>query len=112
MPETTVHQVYITVRRPTGANDPGQVEVGHYVLVDGIVTLTDDAGVPLKRGSSQLTTRTVRGARDAPLWSAAVPADQSDRQVAGRLLHSKFSSQRSGSDFNRPLPTTVPTGWR
>jgi len=32
-----------------------------------------------------------------------VLAGHDDRMVAGRLLHSKVASEKSGSDFNRPL---------
>ena len=102
MPE--IKPIYITRRRPLGDNDPGEIAYGNFTFVDGIVTLTDDAGTPLKRGSSQvLTTRKEKGARDVPLWSSAVPAGNDARQVAGRLLHQKVSSEKSGSDFNRPL---------
>jgi hypothetical protein len=100
----TVKQVCITVRRPLSDADPGQVEYGSYTFIDGVVTLTDDGGKPLRRGMDQrLSTRTVKGAREVPVWSAPVLANQADHQVAGRLLHNKFSSERSGSDFNRPL---------
>jgi hypothetical protein len=106
-------QICIQIRRPLGGDDTGQVEIGHYVFVDGVVTLTDEDGNPLRRGQDQrLTTRTVKGARDAPVWSAAVLADQADHQVAGRLLHTKFSSEKSGTDFNRPLPQSDDRGWR
>jgi hypothetical protein len=97
-------QIYIQLRRPLGADDPGEVAYGHFTFVDGIVTLTGEDGAPLRRGKDQqLTTRTVRGARDAPVWSAAVLAGHDARQVACRLLHQKVASERSGSDFNRPL---------
>jgi hypothetical protein len=96
--------IYITLRRPLGDGDGGEIAYSHYTFVDGIVTLTDEAGTALKRGSSQvLTTRTVKGARDAPLWSAAVLAGHDCQQVARRLLHTKVSSEKSGTDFNRPL---------
>ncbi len=100
-----VEQVTITMRRPLSAGDTGVVAIGHFTFEDGIVTLTNEDGSPLRRGLDQrLTTRTVRGAREAPVWSAAVLAGHQPRQVAGRLLHQKVSSEKSGSDFNRPLP--------
>jgi hypothetical protein len=99
-----VEQVTITMRRPLSAGDTGVVAIGHFTFEDGIVCLTDEAGTPLKRGSDQvLTTRTVKGARAAPLWSAAVLAGHDARMVAGRLLHQKVASEKSGLDFNRPL---------
>jgi hypothetical protein len=100
MPEPII----IQLRRPLGGDDAGEVAIGWFTLEDGIVHLTDEAGVPLKRGISQaLTTRTVKGARDAPVWSAAVLAGHDAQQVAGRLLHQKTAGERSGTDFNRPL---------
>ena len=100
MPE----KIHIHLRRPLGADDPGVVAYGQYTFVDGIVTLVGEDGKPLRRGSDQLlTTRTVRGAREAPLWSAAVLAGHDARQVARMLLHQKVSSEKSGTDFNRPL---------
>ena len=99
----TVKPVYITVRRPMG-DDPGRIEAGHYIFVDGVVTLTDEAGTPLRRGVDQrLTTRKMKGEKEAPVWSAPVAEGVADRTIAARLLQMKFSSQRSGSDFNRPL---------
>jgi hypothetical protein len=104
-------QICITLRRPLGDNDPGDAAYGHYVFNDGIVTLCDEDGNPLRRGmDQQLTTRSVRGARDAPVWSAAVLAEHDARTVACRLLHQKVASERSGSDFNRPLQYQK-SGW-
>jgi hypothetical protein len=96
-----IKEVTITLRRPTGPNDPGLCEIGFFTHVDGIVSLTDESGTPLRRdGGSTVTTRNTKG-KDAPTWSA--PAGNDPRAVAGRLLHQKFSSIKSGSDFNRPL---------
>jgi len=105
-----VKPVFIEVRRPLSDADPGHVELGFYIFDGGVVTLTTEDGTPLRRGSSQtLSTRTAK--QDGSLWSATVPPGHDDAMVAGRLLSSKFSSQRSGSDFNRPLPGPAP-GWR
>jgi hypothetical protein len=99
-----IKQLQIMLRRPLNESDPGECARGYYTFVDGIVHLTDENGLPLKRGRNEaLTTRTVKGARDAPLWSAAVLANHEPRQIAARLLHQKVSSEKSGSDFNRPI---------
>ena len=101
---TEVKPITIQIRRPLNEKDLGEIAHGFYVFEDGIVKLTDQDGTPLKRGASQqLTTRTVKGAREAPVWSAAVLAGHDDRMVASRLLHTKVSSEKSGSDFSRPL---------
>jgi hypothetical protein len=93
-----VKSVTITLRRPLGPGDCGLCEIGFFTHVDGVVSLTDESGVPLRRGST-VTTRT-KG-KDTPTWSA--PAGDDPRAVAGRLLQQKFSSVKSGSDFWRPL---------
>lgn len=99
----TVKQVYTTVRRPSG-DDTGQVECGHYVFEDGVVTLTDEFGTRLRRGLDQRqSTRKLKDEREAPVWSAPVLAGQEAQHVAGRLLYGKFAAERSGSDFNRPI---------
>ena len=98
--KATVKQVSISIRRPLGPNDAGLCECGHYIFVDGVVTLTDESGTPLRRGLG-ISARKPKGA--IPLWTAPVLATQAAHQVAGRLLHTKYSSERSGSDFNRPL---------
>jgi hypothetical protein len=99
-----IKRITIQLRRPLGADDSGMVAHGCYKFADGVVTLCTEDGTPLKRGrDEQLTTRTVKGARDAPLWSSAVLAGHSERQVAGRLLHQKTASEKRGGDFNRRL---------
>jgi hypothetical protein len=105
-----VKSVTVQLRRPLGAEDAGMVARGYYTFLDGVATLVDEKGTPLRRGKSEvLTTRTATGARDAPLWSAAVLAGHDAHRVAARLLHSKVSSEKSGSDFNRPL--NYPPAW-
>lgn len=99
----TVKRIYTTVRRPSG-DDSGQVECGFYIFEKGVVTLTDESGTPLRRGLDQrLSTRKLKGEKEIPTWSAPVPSGLAEQQIAGRLLHGKFSSERSESDFNRPL---------
>jgi hypothetical protein len=42
----------------SGDGDPGQVETGHYVIEDGVVTLTTVDGEPLMdAGATSLVTR-------------------------------------------------------
>jgi hypothetical protein len=94
-----IKSVTITLRRPLGPGDCGLCEIGFFTHVDGVVSLTDESGVPLRRGST-VTARNTKG-KDTPTWAA--PAGNDPRAVAGRLLHQRFSSEKSGSDFNRPL---------
>jgi hypothetical protein len=47
MPEA--HSVYATVRNPKpGTDDTGQVTTGYYVLVDGVLTMTDSTGAAVR----------------------------------------------------------------
>jgi hypothetical protein len=87
-----VFQTYVTISRPMDG-DAGRIEVGHYVVdVDGdTVTLTDQAGVPIKSGRMQIG------------YTAKVGAEEGPRQAANRLLWRHYRGTKSGSDFNRPL---------
>jgi hypothetical protein len=98
-----IKHINITLRRPLNDADPGECARGCYIVADGVVYLTDSDGVKLKRGADQkLTTRT-KAAKDQPLWSSPLPEGRSERAVAARLLQSKVSSERRGTDFHRPL---------
>jgi hypothetical protein len=65
MPE--VHQVYATVRPPRDAADVGQVTVGYYTLVDGVLTMTDSKGAPVRNShAGEKYTHKIDKASDAP----------------------------------------------
>jgi hypothetical protein len=65
MPE--VHSVYATVRLPKGDNDPGQVTIGYYTLADGILTMTDSKGAPVRDlNSGEKILHTMQDGDDAP----------------------------------------------
>jgi hypothetical protein len=38
-----IYQVYVEIKPPKG-NDPGQVVLGYYIIVDGVLTMTDAKG--------------------------------------------------------------------
>ena len=42
-----VKKVFITVRNPSDG-DPGQVSTGYYTITDGLMTMTDGAGTPMR----------------------------------------------------------------
>jgi hypothetical protein len=90
MPE--VHSVYATVRRPSGRDgDLGQVTEGYYTLQDGLLTMTDSAGVAVRKiKTGEKITHHVQPAEDA-------------RSVACRLTLQIYLSRRDVSDFNMPL---------
>jgi hypothetical protein len=51
-----VHQVIVTIRRPKG-RFPGEVEIGHYCVVDNAVVLTDADGKPIDSEKHYLSPR-------------------------------------------------------
>jgi hypothetical protein len=86
MPE--VHRVTVTVRRPKDS-DPGQVTFGYYTLVDGILTMTDASGMPMRRTSGEY-------------YRAKIGPDESP-QTRARVFTREIRAALRGSDFNRPL---------
>jgi hypothetical protein len=81
-PRPVVHEVYVIVRHSSGA-DPGQIDIGHFIVVDGLVILTDQEGDRLKDGPSHIV------------------GDCDPRYIAQMLLRQRRSEK--GSDFNRDL---------
>jgi hypothetical protein len=79
-----IHRITLQLRAPRG-RDPGKVAIGHYVVVDGYVTLTDEAGKPTG-GSKQFLD----------------PGGDA-RLIACRPLRKRQKAQSSGSDFNGPI---------
>ena len=110
---TEIKSVLITVRRPLGPNDPGEAAEGSYTYDEesGVVTLVDQSGKPLKRGSATPNVRErdrFGKPKDVPvLWSAKVANEHDARMAAGRLLHQKVAGEKSHSDFWRPLTYPV-----
>jgi hypothetical protein len=88
MPETKT--TYITLARAMGDN-PGAIAPGHYVVADDVVTLTDQAGVPIASGRMQLG------------YSSKLGDEETADQVAKRLLWRHHRATKSGSDFNRRI---------
>jgi hypothetical protein len=82
-PRHIVHEVIVTVRHPNRDGDPGSVDVGHYIVADGVVTLTTADGELLKDGGSHEL------------------GDCEPRFIAQMLLRQRRSEK--GSDFNRDL---------
>jgi|SRR5271170_6596899 len=50
-----VKSVTVATRNPSG-NDLGSVEIGFYTLSDGLVTMTDCEGLPLRNANGDLMT--------------------------------------------------------
>jgi hypothetical protein len=61
MPPTEPTYFYITTKNPSGTDAVGAIEEGHYTVVDGMVTLTDAAGVPMGiKGRAELKPGLIR----------------------------------------------------
>jgi hypothetical protein len=90
-----VRRVTITLARPSGPDDLGAVEHGHYVVEGETVTLTSEVGEKLRR--------TTMGRGEAPSWSRKLQPGESAERAARDLLFAKFNASRRNSDFNRPL---------
>ena len=82
--------VYIQIRAPKGANDPGKVLEGHYNVIGDTVALIDNSGKPL--------------IGDDKRYSRTLAAGESAKQVAAQLLRQHYNATRSGPrGFNDKL---------
>jgi hypothetical protein len=87
MPE--VHSVFATVRLPSDG-DPGQVTIGYYTLADGVLTMTDSKGRPVRTSSGEKRVHRLQEGEDP-------------RSIASRLTKQIRMSMRGEADFNRRL---------
>jgi hypothetical protein len=71
---------------------PGRVMYGFYVIDDGVLTMTDEAGVPVRDKGGDIVRHKLE--------------DGQDEQSIARVLTLRIWRQRTGGDgngFNRPL---------
>ena len=85
-----IKATHVTIARPLG-DDPGTVEIGHFIVEDGTVSLTNREGVPIASGRMQLG------------YSSKVGDGETETQVAQRLIWRFYRATKSGSDFNRKI---------
>ncbi len=85
-----VHTTYVTIARPMG-DHPGTIEPGHYTVAADVVTLTNQDGEPIKAGRMQLD------------YSSKVGDNETEIQVAQRLIWRRYRAMKGGTNFNRPL---------
>jgi hypothetical protein len=85
-----IHQVYATVSLPRD-DDPGQVAIGYYKLEDGVLTMTNSKGVPV-RGLST----------GKPIQHVMRDGDNA-HSIASRLTLTTRRAVSGETDFNRPL---------
>jgi hypothetical protein len=92
-----VHSIYAIVRNPNPGdpNDQGQVTTGFYTLADGILTMTNSEGIP------------VRGLSGGNKFTHKIEPGEDPRMVASRLTLKIYRNRNetAGSvpGFNRPL---------
>jgi hypothetical protein len=79
-----VHKVTIQIRAPRG-KDAGKVAIGHYVIADGFVVLTDETGKPAGDNKGFLDP------------------DGDARLIACRMLRRQQKAGSSSGDFSRPI---------
>ncbi len=79
-----IRKIVIQIRAPKG-NDPGKVAEGHYVVVDGCVVLTDEAGKPTGDSKHYLDP------------------DGDARLVACRMLRRRQNARSSSGSFASPI---------
>jgi uridine kinase len=79
-----VHRIVIQTRAPRG-KDPGKVAEGYYVVVDGCVVLTDQAGKPLGSEKHYLDS------------------DGDARLIACRILRRRQNASGSSGSFAGPI---------
>jgi hypothetical protein len=85
-----IQRITIELQRPRDSF-PGRVAIGHYVVVEGSVVLTDEKGRPIGDAN-----RPILKGEDARLIACAML-----RQRSGR---------NRGSSFNRPI--SYPRSWK
>jgi len=86
-----VKSVTIQVRTPSGPGDTGQVSFGFYVVENGLLTMTDGDGKPVRRRDGDLMQRKLK------------PGD--DAETIARILTRNFRMHVQGDSagFNRRL---------
>ena len=63
-----VRKVFRDIRSPKGDDDPGQVTIGYYTLTDGLMTMTDGNGKPIRKDNGELWTHRMRdGDKETPI---------------------------------------------
>ena len=90
-----VHSVYATVRQPRDG-DTGQVTHGYYTLADGVLTMTDSKGVPVRK--TQSGDKYIHKMKDG----------DDARAIASRLTLEIYHMLRgetaaTATGFNRPI---------
>jgi hypothetical protein len=83
-----VKTIFAQVRQPRGANDPGAAVEGKYIVEDGVVTLTDPKGTPVRDEFGKLYKHTL-------VAQKGEERQIEERQVAARLTK-KFRSALRG----------------
>jgi hypothetical protein len=83
-PKREIKSVWVQTRQPRNSEDPGAVEIGHYFVADGVVTMCDEKGKPSGK-------------------ECRLGPDDDAHRSARRLMLEMWTKKRGEGDFNRPL---------
>jgi len=96
-PAPEIHRIIVGTRQSDPeSGDPGAAKVGHYVVEDDLLTLTDENGTPLQTDSGRPITAKVKDGVDP-------------RAIASSLVYRRARDPTDG--FNRRLDYPD-LGWR
>jgi len=86
-----VQRVTVYLSHPTGPNDLGQVTFGFFKVEDGVLTMTDERGNPMRR------------VNNGEIWSRKFGPDDNPRSIAAAFTKEIRRELYGDSDFNRRL---------
>jgi hypothetical protein len=97
-----INRVTVTIRQPKGDGDPGQVAEGRFLFEDGVVTLVNHVGTPVRD-------------HDGRTYTKKLEDGESEYVIAGRLTK-QFRTARRGdkhqvAGFSGPIKYPD-HGWR
>lgn len=90
-----VRRVIAQVQAPKPGDD-GRVTYGYYRIDDGVLTMTDESGIPVRDRNGERVTHTLR------------PGDK-ETAIANALTLKVWRIRHDDNGgFNRPLPSPLP----
>ena len=81
MSKPEVHEVVVEINPPSRKEPAGRTTRGHFIMVDGLLTMTDPHGHPAPDGDGKIYTHTLE------------PADN-PRVIASRLTKALYNALR------------------
>ena len=96
-----IKSVQAIISNPNPREPAGRVTVGYYILRDGLLTMTDSTGAPVRSQSGEKYVQRIEDGDVVPL-------------IAERLTLRIYRARNGGdmAEFNRPLNLPASQGWR